>query len=586
MYLTLIRAAFLSLLLQVTLRAQSFQCGNVFVDPRDGQSYATVAIGTDCWFSQNLNFGSFVRSDTLNILHSQQTNNGIPEKYAQRNNPTYFPQYGGLYEQAELMNYTNTLQGLCPAGWHVSTDAEWQNLIKIAGGVMLNPSGGRGGNALKQQGEGFGAGAGTNKVGISLKHGGDRDGFGIFYGLGLRAIYWTSTPAGPQQAFHYTLWAENDTIQRLSLGISSTAFSCRCVKDKNTGGNPPWNNALRMSWSTDGVNFGPSEVFQDSSGVPSLIRWKGDTLAAVFQWFRAPVGAPSWDRVAVKFSYDAGRHWTTPVPIVVEGLPSGYQRPFDPTLVALGGDSLRIYFSSSASAPSGLNAEINTYSAISTDGVHYRFEPDTRVDVADNRVIDPAVVYFNNAWHYLAPVGSPQQGAYHYISANGLQFMPVPPIPSDNTHNWTGNYMVNSPNELRFYGSGANIWYNASPNGGIWNGFVTTNVRGGDPTVLRLTQDQYLMVYVGQPNTVGVTDDEASGRVLVYPNPVAAQLWIEAPAAPAGTDYTLFDLAGRPVLKGQLEGPLTAVSTSTLPQGLYFLQIGTIRGKVYKVVKQ
>ncbi|MFY7989286.1 MAG: FISUMP domain-containing protein [Fluviicola sp.] len=215
--------------------SQTFNCGDTLIDSRDGKKYATVLIGSDCWFKQNLNYGTYVESDSLGIIHSQQTNNGIPEKYAQQNDTNNFSIYGGLYEQSELMNYSSGPQGLCPSGWHVSTDQEWDNLITVAGGSMISSTAGAGGNALKAIGEGFGQGVGTDLVGISLRHGGDRDGYGIFYGIGLRAIYWTSTSAGLGQAYHYTLWATNDTIERLALGTTSTGFSCRCVKDNTTG---------------------------------------------------------------------------------------------------------------------------------------------------------------------------------------------------------------------------------------------------------------------------------------------------------------------------------------------------------------
>ncbi len=177
---------------------------------------------------------------------------------------------------------------------------------------------------------------------------------------------------------------------------------------------------------------------------------------------------------------------------------AGYQRLFDPTLAVLSPDSLRIYFSSSVGLPPmGLDASVNTYSAVSADGLHYAFEPGPRVDVADNKVIDPAVIEFGQGWHYIAPIGAPQQGAYHFVSPDGVQFFQVANIPSDNQHNWTGNYMLNSENELRFYGNGPMIWYNASPNGGVWNGFVATNLNGGDPSVVRLGPDRYFIVFVG-----------------------------------------------------------------------------------------
>ena len=208
-----------------------FVCGDTLLDTRDGQKYPTVLIGNDCWFKKNLNYGTMVISDSLGVIHSQQSNNGIPEKYAQQNNANNLSIYGGLYEQEELMNYNSSPQGLCPTGWHVSTDQEWQNLITFAGANMSTANAGNGSNGLKALGTGMGMGAGTNTSGISLLPGGDRDGFGIFYGMPLRYLYWTSTSSGINQAWHYMLWAEKDTIQRLSLGTSTTGFSCRCVKD-------------------------------------------------------------------------------------------------------------------------------------------------------------------------------------------------------------------------------------------------------------------------------------------------------------------------------------------------------------------
>lgn len=285
----------------------------------------------------------------------------------------------------------------------------------------------------------------------------------------------------------------------------------------------PWERPLMQAWSSNGIIFDTPTIFQDSSGVPSVIRWNGDTLIAAFQWFRQPQPSPSWDRVAVKFSYDNGANWTGPTPIVVNGLPPNYQRPFDPTLASIGGDSLRIYFSSSDGMPPmiGLDSTVNTYSAVSNDGVNYQFEPGARVDVLDNRVIDPAVIFFGPGWHYAAPAGAPQDGAYHYLSPNGIDFNPVPMIPSDPMHNWTGNYMVDSPTELRFYGAGQNgVWYNSSPNGGMWNGYVNTNIQGGDPSVVKVEEDSYFMVYVGQPYNVGVDEyNPATAGMFVVPVP-------------------------------------------------------------------
>ena len=339
----------------------------------------------------------------------------------------------------------------------------------------------------------------------------------------------------------------------------------------------PWERPLMQAWSADGVTFSVPSIFQDSSGVPSVIRWKPDTLICAFQWFRQPMGSPSWDRVAVKFSYDDGQSWTTPEAILVNGLPSGYQRPFDPTLVKLGGDSLRIYFSSSATPPMGLDASVNTYSAHTTDGVNYTFEPGARVDVATMPVIDPAVIRFGPGWHYAAPAGAPQDGAYHYLSPNGIDFNAVPMIPSDAMHNWTGNYMVESPNELRFYGAGQNgVWYNSSPNGGTWNGYVSTNIMGGDPSVVKVADNSYLIVYVGQPYAMGVDGPAAaSAEVSVVPVPARDRLRIVNGSSVVS--YLILSMAGASLQEGR---PMNGmIDVQRIPAGAHLLQLHDAEGE-------
>ncbi len=284
----------------------------------------------------------------------------------------------------------------------------------------------------------------------------------------------------------------------------------------------PWKNPLNICRSTNGTDFFGVQTFQDSSGVPNVIRLPSGNLACVFQWFRQPVGSPSWDRVAVKFSSDNGINWTSPVPLNVNGLPGNFTRPFDPTLAVTDNGRIRIYFSDGLNMI--LDTSINTYSAISDDGINYTFEPGIRFSLPDRPVLDPAVIKFRGLWHLLNPVSnSSASGAYHNISGDGLNFTRVADIPSDISHSWIGNYMIRDTNELRFYGSGTGIWYAASPNGGEWSGFYSTIVTGGDPSVLKLSDTNYIMIYTGPPYTTSVTSYSfnADNFYLIqnYPNP-------------------------------------------------------------------
>jgi len=352
-------------------------------------------------------------------------------------------------------------------------------------------------------------------------------------------------------------------------------------------GSPAWNNPLNIAWSSDGITFNTPTVFQDSSGVPSVIKWKGDTLVAVFQWFRQPNPSPTWDRVAVKFSYDNGLTWTQPTPVIVNGLPVNYQRPFDPTLTGLNFDSLRLYFSSSNGFPmGGLDSTVNTYSAKSSDGINFYFESGARVDQPTNRVIDPAIIFFNTGWHFLSPIGAPQQGAYHYVSPDGLNFTPVSNIPSDNFHNWTGNYMIENNNELRFYGSGRNIWYNYSPNGGIWSGYVNTNIQGGDPTVVKISSNNYLIVYVGQPYSTHIMETGSCIQPIdIFPNPAQSFINVKANCNLFGSIYSVYEHTGKSVLKGNFSEN-TTIQLGNLAAGIYLLSIGESSRQMFKVIKE
>jgi hypothetical protein len=351
--------------------------------------------------------------------------------------------------------------------------------------------------------------------------------------------------------------------------------------------NYPWNNPLRMAWSQDGITFDTPSIFQDSAGVPSIIRWKGDTLIAAFQWFRQPNPSPSWDRVAVKFSYNNGINWTEPTPIIINNFPSNYQRPFDPTLAILGNDNIRIYFSSSEGVMmGGLDSTVNTYSAVSTDGIHYNFEPNPRVDVGNNRVIDPAVIYFNNSWHYISPIGAPQAGAYHYVSPDGLIFLSVPIIPSNFSHNWTGNYMVENASELRFYGSGQNIWYNSSPNGGVWNGYINTNIIGGDPSVVKISDGNYLMVYVGQPYNTSIGNNTNEKKVSLSPSPASDFLRLTITPDLVGATFLIMSVEGKPIKEGTIFNLNTILNINDLASGIYYLKVKKEEIQTFKIVKE
>jgi hypothetical protein len=365
----------------------------------------------------------------------------------------------------------------------------------------------------------------------------------------------------------------NNAFRKMNI-LPLTTLTALLLASTLHAQNPPWKNPLKLALSTDGITFNLPETFQDSAGVPSVVRWKGDTLACAFQWFRAPINSPTWDRVAIKFSYDNGQTWTSPKPVTFSNLPPNYQRPFDPTLLPTPNGNLLLYCSSSMGIPNmGLDATINTYRSISQDGLTFDFSTTPIVDEPTKPLIDPALIHFNGTYHYSAPIGSPGQGAYHYVSPDAINFSKVPNIPSDNAHNWTGNFVVNNPVELRFYGSGSKIWFNSSPNGGVWTGFTETNIHGGDPSVVKLSDSAFLMIYVGLPYPSQTQSPNLQSLIAVHPNPATTRLYLkttEQPAYPA--PVKIYSSTGILLLDIKITSP--EIDIQSLPSGNYFLQIG------------
>jgi uncharacterized protein (TIGR02145 family) len=194
----------------IVLSAAAFTCGNNLTDIRDGKVYPTVQIGSHCWMASNLNYGNRVPST------GHQRDNCTPEKYCYNELTANCEQRGANYQWDELMRYDDTpgLQGFCPPGWHVPTEAEWNTLFanwtnNAFAGAPLKYSGYSGFNALL---------SGVRHLNIQW----DWQNFATFF--------WSSTSNGPMKAWSHGL---NDYDPSVAAYPSSraNAFSVRCLRD-------------------------------------------------------------------------------------------------------------------------------------------------------------------------------------------------------------------------------------------------------------------------------------------------------------------------------------------------------------------
>jgi hypothetical protein len=282
----------------------------------------------------------------------------------------------------------------------------------------------------------------------------------------------------------------------LDVVVSNGAGSVTsaAVEVKVVAAQGPWNQDLKLCVGATADAFGSAATFVAQAGVVSLAKRQNGQLVAVFQWF--PFDDPgAFDLVAACFSSDGGRTWTLPKTLTVTGLPAGFQRPFDPTVTLKEDGTLRLYFTSSQAGSNPLNG---FRSATSSDGLNYAVEEGPRF-YPGRSTVDCAALRWNGQWHLTSPIGAPQEGAYHAVSPDGLTFTRLLDIPSVNNANWTGN-LVGVGGALRFYGSGAALWYAATTDGGTWSTPVSLGIQGGDPAVVEAEPNRWLLVFTGPPS--------------------------------------------------------------------------------------
>jgi uncharacterized protein (TIGR02145 family) len=218
-----------------------FPCGETFVDARNNKSYSTVEIGTQCWMAQNLNIGEMINSTTGGTnSDGEQTDNSIIEKHCYDNNESNCETFGGLYQWAEMVHYLNGasniaswdpvpvgyVQGICPEGWHLPNDAEWDALVTHAGN---NGFLGTEGTALKSTSGWTGDGNGTDNFGFTGLPAGISDS-GAFEWSGEGSLFWSTNEKEPDISWFRMLSYDNEIVYPFAI-LKSFGISVRCIKD-------------------------------------------------------------------------------------------------------------------------------------------------------------------------------------------------------------------------------------------------------------------------------------------------------------------------------------------------------------------
>ena len=131
------------------------------------------------------------------------------------------------------------VQGICPQGWHISTDAEWKILegtVDSQYGVgdpeweNTNWRGFDAGKNLKSTSGWYSNGNGSNDYEFTALPGGYRNSNGDFGGIGTYAPFWSSSESQTWTAWRRLLLYDNSKVIRNYYNMD-IGFSVRCVKD-------------------------------------------------------------------------------------------------------------------------------------------------------------------------------------------------------------------------------------------------------------------------------------------------------------------------------------------------------------------
>jgi uncharacterized protein (TIGR02145 family) len=119
------------------------------------------------------------------------------------------------------------VQGICPAGWHLPTDAEWTTLTTYLGGEGIE------GGKMKETGTTHWASpntGATNSSGFTALPGGYRGTNVTFSDLTVAGNFWSASESSATIAWYRYLVYGNANVYRYYY-FKSYGFSARCLQN-------------------------------------------------------------------------------------------------------------------------------------------------------------------------------------------------------------------------------------------------------------------------------------------------------------------------------------------------------------------
>jgi uncharacterized protein (TIGR02145 family) len=197
----------------------------------DGNTYHPIEIGTQIWLKENLNVTRYSDGDQIqNVTDHALWFNLATGAYANYNNDENSAMiYGRLYNFFAAAGSKK----ICPDGWHVPSESDWNTLIiylggeAIAGGKMKATGTIENGDGLWLSPNSFA----SNASGFTGLPGGYRIITYDFASVGSLGNFWSSTEHRDSNYGKQVNLFYNNSMADLSYNTKQTGLSIRCIKD-------------------------------------------------------------------------------------------------------------------------------------------------------------------------------------------------------------------------------------------------------------------------------------------------------------------------------------------------------------------
>lgn len=209
-------------------------CG--IITDYDGNQYHTVVIGGQCWLKEDLKVSHYPNGAPIPFIDDDTEwgnldDNNTDDAYCNNSNASFYTWAAAMGDNAISSNTNPSgVQGACPNGWHLPSNAEW---LVLKDYLTNNGFAGIEGDAIRATHDWMGY-EGTDNFGFTALRSGYRDCTSGNINSNDGSEYWWTSRGYTNGAYNF--FVKNIGHELFSSGLSkSYGLSVRCVKNNDCG---------------------------------------------------------------------------------------------------------------------------------------------------------------------------------------------------------------------------------------------------------------------------------------------------------------------------------------------------------------